>query len=389
MSLAGLTFDMEDDRQARAAWSRLAEPGDVHAAALIGQVGASEALRALVCRRVGWMERYRPRLAELDPVRDLRTLSGLDGRLVVPTDPEWPTGLGDLVAPPSCLWVRGPVALDVLNDASAAVVGARASSAYGEHAAGEIASTLAERGHVVVSGMAYGIDGTAHRAALAVDGGSVAVLAGGVDRPYPRGHDTLMRRLLEVGAVIAEVPPGSAPTRSRFLLRNRLIAAATRGTVVVEAARRSGALNTARTAAELGRPVGAVPGPVTSMMSVGCHDLVREGAAVLVTDGAEAAELVDPLSKPSTGSPSSGGSSGSDRNVDGGIDQRDELDEVTARVLDALPVRSGQPVDRLCVTAGLDPFSVQSALGRLALLGLAERHAHGWRITRAGRGQRA
>ena len=192
--------------------------------------------------------------------------------------------------PPPCLWVRGTVGLGDLAR-SVAVVGARASTAYGDHVAGELGSGLARRGFLVVSGLAYGIDGTAHRAALGT-GTSLAVVAGGVDRAYPRGHDALMGELVRRGAVVSEVPPGSAPTRSRFLQRNRLIAALTGGTVVVEAAVRSGALSTARAAAALGRPVAAVPGPVTSSSSAGCHVLVREGRAVLVTDAAEVADLV-------------------------------------------------------------------------------------------------
>ncbi len=364
-----LCFDPDDDLLARAAWSRLAEPGDARVAALIEQVGAGDALRALVQREVPWMLRYRARLAELDPARDMRSLRSLGGRLVRPGDPEWPDGLARLSAPPPCLWVRGPVTLDQLAPRSVAVVGARASSAYGEHVTGELAAGLAERGFVIVSGLAYGIDAAAHRAALSA-GLSVAVVAGGLDRAYPQGNDQLMAALAAEGAVVSEVPPGSAPTRSRFLQRNRLIAAMSAGTVVVEAASRSGALNTARTAAALGRPVGAVPGPVTSAASTGCHELVRDGRAVLVTDAAEVADLVGRL--------------GDDAAVPVATraEPVDDLDPLTLRVLDALPVRQGRPVDRLCVAAGLDPPTLQSALGRLALLGLAERHGHGWRVVR-------
>jgi DNA processing protein len=199
------------------------------------------------------------------------------------------------------------------------------------------------------------------------------VLAGGIDRAYPQGHATLMDALVHEGAVMSEVPPGSAPTRSRFLQRNRLIAAVTGGTVVVEAAVRSGALNTARTAAALGQPVGAVPGPVTSASSAGCHELVREGRAVLVTDAAEVIDLVGRI-----GEDAAGPAPRQSRDVDG-------LDDVTARVLDALPVRSGRPIDRIACTAGLEAVTVQAALGRLALLGLAERHGHGWRVRRRPR----
>jgi DNA processing protein len=361
---------LSDDLLSRVAWSRLVEPGDWRAAALIGEVGAGEALRALLDRDVEWMARYRPRVAQLDPERDLSGLQRLGGRVVRPSDEEWPSTLGLLRAPPPCLWVRGPARLDEVAARSVAVVGARAATAYGEHVAAELACGLVDREFAVVSGMAFGIDAAAHRGALAGGGVSVGVVAGGLDRAYPAAHEMLLHRLAETGAVVSEVPPGSAPTRGRFLQRNRLIAACSTGTVVVEAALRSGSLNTARTAERLGRPVGAVPGPVTSPASAGCHALIRSGAAVVVTDAAEVAELV--------------GAMGADAAVPRRGEPRavDDLDDLAGRVLDALPKRTGRPLDRLCVTAGLDPATVQSALGRLALLGLAERDGGGWRVAR-------
>lgn len=370
MSPRVVGFDLTDDLLARVAWSRLIEPGDERATTLIAQVGPGEALRAVVEREVEWMQRFVPRLTTLDPRRDLEGVHRLGGRVVLPSDDEWPAGLADLASPPPCLWVRGPAGLAEVTARSVAVVGARAATAYGEHVAGDISGGLAERGFAVVSGLAYGIDGAAHRGALSCAGVSVGVVAGGVDRAYPAGHDTLMSRLAERGAVVAEVPPGSAPTRGRFLQRNRLIAALTGGTVVVEAALRSGSLNTARTAALLGRPVGAVPGPVTSPSSAGCHALVRDGVAMLVTDADEVAELVGRM-----------GEDAATRRR-GPAAPTDDLDPLAARVLDALPVRVGRPIDRVCAAAGLDPSSVQAALGRLALLGLAERDGPGWRVVR-------
>lgn len=371
MSALALRFDPDDERLARVAWSRLLEPGDERATTLIAAVGPGEALRALLEQRAEWLLRFVPRLADLDPVRDLDGVRRLGGRVVLPSDEEWPSAFDVLAAPPPCLWVRGPASLDEVAQRSVAVVGARAATSYGEHVAGEVSCGLGERGFAVVSGLAYGIDGAAHRGALAARGVSVAVVAGGLDRAYPAGHDTLMVRLGELGAVLSEVPPGSAPTRGRFLQRNRLIAALSTGTVVVEAALRSGSLNTARTAALLGRPVGAVPGPVTSPGSAGCHALLRDGVAVLVTDAAEIADLVGRMGQ-DTAVPRRGRSA-----------PTDDLDPLASRVLDALPVRAGRPLDRLCATAGLDPATVQSALGRLALLGLAERQGTGWRAVRA------
>jgi DNA processing protein len=386
---ARLRFDRDDPLLARAAWSRLAEPGDARAARLVAAVGPGEALRAVLERGgsgpssdgapgevTSWMARYVPRLPDLDPVRDVATLRRLGGRVLVPDDEEWPAGVQDLAVPPICLWVLGPASLAGLQARSVALVGARAATTYGEHVARDLGYGLAERAFAVVSGLAYGIDAASHRGALAAEGTSVAVVAGGLDRTYPRGNEALMRRLASDGAVVSEVPPGSAPSRSRFLQRNRLIAAMSTGTVVVEAAWRSGSLSTARAAAALGRPVGAVPGPTTSMTSVGCHALVRSGAAVLVTDAGEVAELVGRFGDDLAPEPPRPRTA------------LDDLDAVTLQVLDALPVRSGRPLGSLCRTAGLDEATVRAALGRLALRDLAERDGDGWRVRRASRPER-
>jgi DNA processing protein len=390
---ARLAFDRDDPLLARVAWSRLAEPGDARAAHLVEAVGPCEALRAVVERggrlaegapdghdAASWMARYLPRLSALDPARDLAAVRRLGGRVLAPGDDEWPVGLQDLPVPPICLWVVGPASLATLRDRSVALVGARAATTYGEHVARDLGYGLAERGFAVVSGLAYGIDAASHRGALAAGGTSVAVVAGGLDRTYPRGNEALMRKLAADGAVVSEVPPGSTPSRSRFLQRNRLIAAVAGGTVVVEAAWRSGSLSTARAAAGLGRPVAAVPGPTTSMTSAGCHALIRSGAAVLVTDAAEVAELVGRMGEDLAPEPARPRT------------ELDELDAVSLQVLDALPVRSGRPVCALCRTAGLDEATVRSALGRLQLRELAERQGDGWRLhpraTPAGRSAR-
>ena len=234
-----------------------------------------------------------------ESLADLRRAERCGARLVTPEDDEWPAlPLHALVlataaepedpkhqsartvapVPPLALWVRGPGRLDELADRSVAIVGSRASTAYGEHVAGEFGYQLAERGWTVVSGGAYGIDAAAHRGALAAEGPTIAVLACGVDRPYPAGNGALLHRIAESGLVVSEWPPGAAPHQHRFLVRNRLIAGLTRGTVVVEAAARSGAVATANRARKLGKQVMVVPGPVTSAMSVGCHELLREQA---------------------------------------------------------------------------------------------------------------
>jgi len=237
----------------------------------------------------------------------------------------------------------------------------------------DMAAGLGERGFTIISGAAFGIDAAAHRGALATGATTIAVLAGGVERPYPSSHAAMIARIVDVGAVISEVAPGSAPTKTRFLQRNRMIATMSRGTVVVEAGLRSGSLNTARTAAGHHRVVAAVPGPVTSMMSAGCHEAIRSGMAQLVTDAAEAAEAIGDYGRdlaPGRRGPTFAG---------------DELEEAESRVLSALPVRKGVPISRLAVSSGLSATQVQSILGRLDLSALAERHGDGWRQGPAAR----
>ncbi|MGA8980285.1 MAG: DNA-processing protein DprA [Pedococcus sp.] len=357
------------DRAARMAWARLVEPGEPAAARLIAEVGAEAALYGVdPASTLG--QQLAPRLASLDVERDLEIARALGARLVVPDDDEWPPGLDALANPPFCLWVRGPLDLADACERSASVVGARAASGYGLHQAKEIAAGLAERGYTVVSGAAYGIDGAAHEGALAVQGATVAVVAGGVDRPYPAGHAGLLARIAECGAVMSEVPPGSAPTRWRFLSRNRMIATMSRGTVVVEAGLRSGSRNTARTAADHHRVVCAVPGPVTSAVSAGCHLLIREGAQI-VTDAAEVAEAVGPIGElaPVKRGP---------------VLLGDDLDPAHRAVLGALRVQTPLTLDDLARQCGVSTREVMGALGVLSLNHLAVQDGDGYRRVRAG-----
>jgi DNA processing protein len=293
----------------------------------------------------------------------LRQAARFGMRLLVPGDDDWPAGVDDLQqhAPPA-LWVRGDSARLAALGRSAAIVGARAATGYGEHVAIEVASGLVDRGFAVVSGGAYGIDGAAHRAALASRGTTIAVLAGGLDRFYPAGHEQLIGRIVECGVVLSEVPPGTAPTRWRFLQRNRIIAAVSGATVVVEAGWRSGALNTASHAATLGRPIGAVPGPVTSATSAGCHRLLRDGAAICVTNADEIAELA-------------GGGLGA---APSESDEPPDPDGTRGRVLDALSERSPRRVDRIAVLSGLALDRVRAELGLLELDGRALERPAGW-----------
>lgn len=365
--------------------------------------------------------RWAPRLSGLDIRRELEVLERLGGSLVLPGDAWWPQGLDELDQPPACLWVRGDPALlacrsdgadpaqlvcrpDDANPAqlacrsdgadstmrpsdpgrfrqdlvvqgsatglSLALVGSRASTRYGEQVASQMAAQLADHGAVVVSGGAYGIDAAAHRGALRT-GRTISVSAGGVDRLYPAGNATLLQEVIEHGALVAEVPPGCQPGRHRFLSRNRLIAAMSQATVVIEAAWRSGALSTARHAADLGRPLGAVPGPVTSMESAGCHRLLREGA-VCVTDADEALELVLPLGLTDPEA---------DKEADparAGSGLLDGLDRSSAAVLDAMPARGAAGVEALARSAGLAESEVRAALGLLELAGKVCRDPRGW-----------
>lgn len=352
------------ERAARVAWARLAEPGDTDVAARICAVGAEAALHAVgVETTLG--QRMAARLAELDVDRDLAIARRLGARLVVPGDEEWPSGLDDLEAPPVCLWVLGSASLGAVTSRSVAVVGARAATGYGVHVAKELGAGLAERGFAVVSGAAYGIDGAAHEGALAVEGVTIAVLACGVDRPYPAGHAGLLQRVQVDGLVVSEVPPGAAPTRWRFLSRNRVIATLTQGTVVVEAGLRSGSRNTARLAADHHRVVCAVPGPVSSAVSAGCHELVRAGAT-LVTDAGEVAEEVGPIGElaPRKEGPALPG---------------DDLEPNHRIVLAALPSRKPATIEELARLSGLSSTEVRGALGALDLEGLAQRQGEGWR----------
>jgi DNA processing protein len=392
---------VDTERLSRAALARLMEPQDAAGLALVQVCGAVDALRIATGQAAAgpeleqeitavladsgsatsWaglaaaLKRWQPRIPDLAPERDLATMARLGGRLIIPSDELWPGQLADLgIQEPICLWWRGQEQPLPGADKCIALVGSRDSTSYGASVTGDIAYSLAQRGLTVVSGGAYGIDAHAHRAALAGGSGempTIAVMAGGVDRFYPSGNEDLLRAVCNQGAVIAEVPPGSAPTRYRFLQRNRLIAALSAVTVVVEARWRSGALNTAHHAETLGRAVGAVPGSVHSANSAGCHRLLRDGGAVCVTDAAEIVELAAPSG---TGLP---------QPRQAGPEIQDGLTLEDLILLDALPLRSTTSVEKLCSVAGLSQESVRAGLGRLGLLGLAVSERGGWKRGKA------
>jgi DNA processing protein len=367
------------DRLARAALSRLAEPGDPRLTGLVAELGAPRLHRLLVEERDvdGMLTDLAARLASTDPERELDRADRLGLRFVIPSDEEWPGQVEDLVVagqlherggPPIGLWVRGPVRLDALAG-SVAIVGARSATGYGTQVAGELAAAVARGGCPVVSGAAFGIDQAAHRGAVAVDAPTVAVLACGADRVYPAAHQQLLEHIAATGAVVSEAAPGCAPTRIRFLARNRLIAALARGTVVVEAAARSGALNTANWAARLNRVVLGVPGPVTSALSEGVHQLLRQGAATVVTTGQELLELVGEAGAHLAEEPR------------GAVHPRDRLTSRHRQVLDAVPVAHGAGTDSVARSAGLGVVEVRSALAHLLGTGLVQQDDDGWRLT--------
>lgn len=365
------------ERIARAALSRVGEPGDVRLTRLVAELGAEEVFQQLRDEQDlgGVYTDVATRLRGLDPERDIEDAAAKGIRLVCPGDQEWPSGLTDLrhAEPlqsrggvPLCLWLKGPLRLDQVAARATAVVGSRSATTYGTGVAADIAADLGERGVAVVSGAAFGIDQAAHRGALAAKGATVAVLACGADRAYPSAHRNLLDYIADVGLVVSEVPPGAAPTKVRFLARNRLIAALAQGTVVVEAAVRSGALNTANWALRLHRVLMGVPGAVTSAPSQGVHELIRSHGAELVTSGADVLELVSPA--------------GSFLSAPPRAPERleDRLSDRERQVLDAVPVMQPAAADSLSRTAGVGLREVETAVERLRALGLVHRTDRGW-----------
>lgn len=385
-----LTPVSDDVRQAYAYLGAVTERPTAQLWDLVDAVGPCEARDRILTGAVGeeLAGQSEARRQLVDGSELLDRASAVGARLLVPGDPGWPAwSLEPLDRPrgrrrggsggvptalrPLGLWWRGPADPDRVSARSVAVVGTRAPTSYGRAVTADLSAGVSAEGFTVVSGGAFGVDAAAHRAALGSGGCTVAVLAGGVDRLYPRGNDGLLREVAEHGAVISEQPPGTGVTRYRFLDRNRLIAALTRATVVVEAAARSGALSTAAWAAALDRPVGAVPGPVTSVASVGCHLLVRDRGAVLIGRAADVVELAGAMGEnsPPPGAPDS---------------PWDGVDDVTRRVLEALPVSGGAEPAHIAASAGVPPTTTRAVLGQLMSRGVAVRGPKGWR--RSGEG---
>ncbi|MGP5291067.1 DNA-processing protein DprA [Brachybacterium tyrofermentans] len=303
--MARLADQVRDERQARVVLSMIAEPDDPVTGRLLNQVSGVETLRLIEDDQaavpgmnrvdaITWREHMS---AAIPPDLAERMAQLQDGRFgtLIPADAHWPVALNELGdRAPYVLWTRGATSLLAGGiEGRATITGARATTPYGTTVAGELAAELANQDRVIVAGGAYGIEGAAHRATLAAGGSTVAVLAGGVDRPYPSGHADLLDRVGDLGLLVSEVPLGVAPSRHRFLARARLLAALSGTTVVPEAASRSMSLRVATEAHRLGRPVGAVPGPVTSAASTGPNELLKRGIADVVTSAQDVAELLD------------------------------------------------------------------------------------------------
>ncbi len=346
----------EPERRARMAWSWLAEPADEEAARFVEEHGYVHALELVRAGDARAGRSWAARLPGLDLAALERVHDRLGVRVLVPGDPEWPERLDELSGAPHCLYARGEGDLAAIAARSVALVGARAASDYGVRVASEIAQGVAHTGMAVVSGGAFGIDAAAHRGALAVGAPTVAVLACGLDRLYPSTHQPLFSRIADDGVLVSEQPVGYAPLRIRFLSRNRLISGMTRGTVVIEAGRRSGALNTATHAEQQRRPLGAVPGPVTSPTSAGCHQLIRDQRAVLVTDAREVLDLCGRL--------------GEDALLPVQMPESSSVDLLPLEVrvvYDAIPPRAGVGFDHLVRVTGQLPMTLTRNLAILEI----------------------
>ena len=364
---------MIDVNEALLLLAHVVEPNDERMQLFIEHVGPIEAIEAI---RRGSIPKREPeglqaRLREFSFRAALRELDQSSARLIFRDSPEWPSQLNDLRHErPFVLWVVGSPDLRLAAVRSLSIVGARDCTPYGSFVARDWSSRFSDRNWVVVSGGALGIDGSAHQGVLSVGGITVCVLACGVDVAYPRAHESLFANIADTGLLVSESPPGSSALRQRFLSRNRVIAALSRGTVVVEAGKRSGTTSTANFVNRLNRPLFAVPGAVTSPASAGCHQLINEGKAILASDWQEVVELLGDQQLTSS----------LDIDVARPIDR---LTPMQKQVLDAVPLRLGKPADVLMVSTGLSLREVLGALGVLEVEGFVRQEGQLWRLVRA------
>lgn len=380
--------DNLEDAFARATFSVLTEPGDRFAGALLAAFSAAEVLEFEVqklspisiqnrLRAEGQLaeieesfgdfqisysearERWRPRLQLAEVSKALALAVKVKAKLILPESEHWPAQLSDLqLAAPHCLWIRSKSGSVALQQNSISIVGSRISTSYGEWVTSEIVSDCSARELAIVSGGAYGIDAMAHRSAIACGQNTIAVLAGGIDRLYPSGNASLLEKAIDSGALIAEQAPGASPTKWRFLQRNRLIAALGNATIVVEAGFRSGALNTVTHAKQLDRPIGVVPGAITSQASAGCNILIAEGLVSSICSPTQAADLA--LGKQGWFQP-----------------ELEGLGALETRALDGMASKA-LAASQIAAKAGLTTKELTIALGQLTLLGFVEQTDSGW-----------
>jgi DNA processing protein len=377
----------EIDFFASLAWAVICEPGDAFAGQLISTFGAARSLSLELARTSAkdystyfaaagsdWLElqkfgrfektladareRWLPRFSISRVKAAVNTMAVLKGWFITQHSEHWPISLFDLENhAPRGLWGVGKPSL--LEDRAISLVGSRVSTAYGENATAELIGPMVSRGFAIISGGAYGIDAQAHRAAIALKGNTIAVMAGGLDRLYPSGNRELFKEIAQKGLLLSEMPPGAEPTKWRFLQRNRLIAALGQATILVEANARSGAVSTANRAADLGRPVGAVPGPINSPGSDGCNQLIRDFKAQLITSADDILEL---LGESTSASPAEAAGLGA----------------LETRVLDVIGAGNAD-ISRICNEGGLTRSEAEVGLAGLSLLGVIAQDSLGWR----------
>ncbi|MEJ5927001.1 DNA-processing protein DprA [Corynebacterium sp. H128] len=358
---------------------------------LLAQGRDVEAIAQAIKRRESWigdlLGQTQARYALDQSAQDLAHIQQLGGRLLTPECQEWPStefaqsfgfaasGRSDCArsvqedaVPPHALWVRGSNVSELLAQ-SVAVVGTRAHSRYGAEATRQLVSGLSSHQWTIVSGGALGIDALAHNAALSAGGKTVVVAACGLDRNYPQANSAMFDRVAGDGAIISEYPPGTPPARHRFLTRNRLVAAMTAGTVVVEAAWRSGALNTLTWAEGFGRVTMAVPGPITTAGSLGCHDRIRNGHAQLVVSADEIRQLLSAVGKLDVEA---------QYEIQFAADKIQTLSRNEMRVFDAMSETALKAED-IAVNAGLSIQLTVHLLVDLAKRGVVEREGSQWR----------
>lgn len=363
--LSGAGEPGESVLRAWAYLSAVAEPPCAPLVALAERYGAEETARMIRTRTApdrAALTATEARFSTDTSAADLAGAAERGARLLTREHRDWPAwpllaldqaSTATRGGAPLALWVRGASAPELLAGPTIGIVGSRAATSYGNQVAGRLGGDLAAANWTVVSGGAYGIDGAAHRGALAAGGSTVAVLACGIDRDYPAGHAGLLGEISRSGLVISEYAPGTTAGKHRFLTRNRLVAALSGALIVVEAGRRSGAANTAAWARHLGRPLGALPGPVTSAMSVGCHQMIADGQATLVTDAASVTALVC--------------IDGHDNHLPSPTRPTDALPPDQFAVIEALPAHGGLSLDEVAFVAGVPQDRVRSALARLEL----------------------